>query len=83
MQMVSPEHCVVDLVYEHPVLGSLDVDRFQRTRIACETIRNESKIVWQGITLKVARVSLLDSEGSTPHYFVTLKDPVATTEEKL
>jgi hypothetical protein len=53
MKMLSPEHCVVELVYQHPQLGALQVDKFQRRLRSCRYNIEQGTILWQGTLLKI------------------------------
>lgn len=77
MQMLSPDHCIVDIIYDHPVLGCLDVAQFQQTLEECAAIKAKKMIEWQGINLKVERTSsIFNPVTANPNYTFVVIDPV-------
>lgn len=77
-ELLSPDHCLVRMQYYHPRLGYLIVDEFQRTHDEVREVKNSCWIYWQGLLLRVNKVSTLykaELHSLACDYHIVMVDP--------
>jgi hypothetical protein len=74
VKCIMSGYVVVDLVYEHKVLGCLDVDRFQRPEHEITACLEKRAIEYQGVQCKIKRSSVITRDTMRPydHYILVI-----------
>lgn len=64
MKLLSPDHVLVVLRIEHPVYGTLQVDRFQRSKTDLKEDLDRKSMKWLSRDIPVVKMDLI------PCYFL-------------
>lgn len=69
MKLLSPDHILVVLRIEHPVYGTLQVDRFQRSKADLREDLDKKSMKWMSRDIPVVSMSHI------PNYYLG-RDPI-------
>ncbi len=78
--------CPVTLQLDHPRLGMITIDKFQRKEEACKEILEKKTILWMGdtYTLNKVWVALKEKTGfGIDWYYFTIKEEVSNIKYKV